>query len=161
MKDYYNENGLRIVKTARSKKKINKAARKGYYPLIKEVIPSKEIHSKYCVIQHPETNEIKVIGDARRFMGDSGIGLQVCYKTVIGWTSYYPYNFKSPFAAYLIPPDIKVGERVFVEDVIEDYVAARWNQGNTYRLESCEAIWNGEDLEIQYDDIGDRITMIG
>lgn len=32
---------------------------------------------------------------------------------------------------------------------------------DTYRLESCEAIWNGTDLEIQYDPIANRSDFIG
>jgi hypothetical protein len=51
---------------------------------------------------------------------------------------------------YLIPPDIDLGERVFLEDLIEDFVGAVWNQGNAYRLKSCEAIWNGKAFEIDY-----------
>jgi hypothetical protein len=57
----------------------------------------------------------------------------------------------SPFAAYLIPKNIKVGERVFVKDLIEDYIGFEWNQGNTQRLISAEAKWDGTDLIIQYD----------
>ena len=70
---------------------------------------------------------------------------------VLDFTFYYPYSFPSPFAAYLIPRDIKIGEKVFLEDLIEDYIGASWNQGDTYRLESCEAVWNGKDFDIQYD----------
>lgn len=56
------------------------------------------------------------------------------------------HKHTSPFAAYLIPDDIQVGERVFVEDVIEDYVASSWSQGDTGRLTSCLATWDGEKL---------------
>lgn len=65
------------------------------------------------------------------------------------------------FAAYLISKDIKIGERVFIEDLIEDYIGASWSQGDTYRLDSCEAIWNGTDLEIQYDPRSNRADFIG
>ena len=67
---------------------------------------------------------------------------------VIGWTSYYPHSFKSPYAAYLIPKDIRLYEKVFVEDLIEDYIGMRWNQGDTYRLESSLAVWTGLSLKI-------------
>ena len=50
---------------------------------------------------------------------------------------------------------------VFVEDLIEDYIGASWNQGDTYRLESCEAIWNGKNLEILYDQNVNRTDFIG
>ncbi len=59
----YSDKGLRMIKTARSKKKINKAAKRGYLPLIKQVIPSKDIHINCHIIQNVETNEIDVIED--------------------------------------------------------------------------------------------------
>lgn len=153
-----NPKDLRIIKTGRDRDIINNAARNGFKPLIKKVRPSDEIRSKYSVIQNKKTGEIKIIGDLRfsYLTDDSGD-----YVTVIDWTYYYPHSFKSPFAAYLIPKDIIVGERVFVEDLIEDYIGASWNQGDTYRLESCEAIWNGKNLEILYDQNVNRTDFIG
>jgi hypothetical protein len=141
-----NQNDLIVIKTARNKESINEAALNGYRLIIKKVEPSSQIRSKYSVVQHIETGEIEVIGDLRvRLDYDHDPN----FETIIDWTLYYPYNFESPFAAYLIPPDLEKGERVMVEDIIEDIVAGIWNQGDAYRLESCEAIWNGEDLIIQ------------
>ena len=139
-----NVNGLRIIKTARDEESINTAARNGFFPLLRRVEKSDEIRSKYAILQNRKTGEIEVIGDFRGFGSND-------YEMIIYFTFYYPHNFPSPFAAYLIPRDIKVGERVFLEDLIEDYIGASWNQGDTYRLESCEAFWNGKDLDIQYD----------
>jgi hypothetical protein len=145
----------RIIKTARDENKINIAARNGFFPLVKKVISSDKITSKFRVIQNKSTGEIKVDGDYRADYDSSE------YNEVIGWTYYYPYSFKSPFAAYLVPKNIKVGEKVFLEDLIEDIVGTLWNQGSAYRLESAEAIWNGTDFEIQFNpDIGQNI-MIG
>ncbi len=78
------------------------------------------------------------------------------WEYVIPWTSYYPYHFESPFAAYLIPKDIAVGERVFIEDLIEDFLGG--SHHSSWRLESCEAIWNGSELEIE---IPPPIELIG
>lgn len=152
-----NSHGLRVIKTARDMDSINNAAKSGLKPLIKKVEPSNKIRSKYSVVQNKKTGEIKIVGDfrGRYYSNDND------YETVIDWTFYYPHSFKSPFAAYLIPEDIKTGERVFIEDLIEDYIGASWNQGDTYRLESCEAIWNGTDLEIQYDPETNRSDFIG
>ena len=153
-----NSHALRVIKTARDKDSINKAAKNGLKPIIKKVKPSDEIRSKYSLVQNKNTGEIEIIGDYRDgfYSDDNGE-----FVTVIDWTFYYPHNFKSPFAAYLIPKDIFVGERVYVEDLIEDYIGASWNQGDIYRLESCEAIWNGTDLEIQYDPKSNRSNFIG
>lgn len=138
--------GLRVIQTGRDQKSINEAARSGFRPLIKKLEPSNQIRSKFAVIQNKETGEIDVIGDYRALtFHDSN-------DVVIPFTPYYPYNFPSPYAAYLLPPDLKVGEVVMLEDLIEDFVGARWNQGDTYRLDSCKAVWNGDDFEILYEE---------
>ena len=146
---------VRIIKTARSKESINNAARNGFNPLVKKITPSSAIHSKYAVRQNTETGEIQVIYDFR--MG----GEQEGFIMVIDWTNYYPHNFESPFAAYLVPGDIKAGERVFLEDLIEDFVGTVWNQGDTFRLKGCIALWNGKDFDIQYDPAADYSHMLG
>ena len=140
-----NEQGLRVIKTARTEKAINQAAQKGFFPVVRRVKPSKEIHSKFCVWQNRETGEIAVLGDYR--MGARAKP----WEQVIKWSDYYPYSFPEPYAAYLIPPDIQVGEQVFVEDLIEDFIGLSWGQGDNYRLKSCTARWDGEDLKIEYD----------
>jgi hypothetical protein len=155
-----NPNGLRLIKTGRDIDSINQAAKNGYRPLVKKVEPSPEIRSKYAVIQNKHTGKIALEGDYRSGSFIEGSSTYE-FETVIGWTFYYPHNFKSPFAAYLIPSDIIIGERVFVEDLIEDFIGASWNQGDKYRLDSCEAIWNGTDLEIQYDPQINRSHLIG
>jgi hypothetical protein len=139
-----NPNNLRVIKTARSERKINEAARQGFKPLLKKVEPSPDIRSKYAIWQNQKTGEIKISGDFRE-----RYSLKDDMVQVIDWTFYYPKPFKNPFAAYLIPSDITVGERVFLEDLIEDIVGQSWNQGDSYRLDSAEAIWTGNDLEIQ------------
>ena len=153
-----NPQGLRIIKTARTKNSINRAAKSGLKPLLKKVEPSDKIRSKFSVVQNTLTGEIEIVADYRGgFYSDD----KNEYETVIDWTYYYPHHFESPFAAYLIPMDITIGERVLIEDLIEDYVGAGWNQGDTYRLESCEAIWNGTELEIQYDTSVNRSDFVG
>lgn len=149
---------MRTIKTARDKESINQAAKDGFYPLLKKVEPSEDISSKFAVLQNKKSGEIEVIGDYRMLMDSDR---DTDYEVVIDWTYYYPYKFSAPFAAYLIPKDIVIGERVFIEDLIEDFIGSTWNQGDTYRLESCEAVWNGTDLDIQYDSGENRTDYIG
>lgn len=151
-----NRNRLRVIKTARDVDSINKAAKNGLFPLVKKVQRSNQIRSKFAIMQDKISGEIEILTDYRSYSRETDMS-----KKVINWTYYYPHNFTSPFAAYLIPGDIQTGERVFLEDLIEDYVGASWNQGDAYRLESCEAIWNGIDFEIQYNPEEYRSNIIG
>ncbi len=139
-----NPDDLPVITTARTEKEINKAAKNDYFPLIKKVEPSKNIKSKYAIFQHKETGEIEEVGDFRsNFDPDK-------YEKVIDWTWYYPYSFPAPYAAYLIPKDLKPGQKVWIDDLIEDYVGSHWNQGDTTRRRYAEAVWTGTDLEINH-----------
>ena len=53
------------IKTARTEKAINEAAKAGFRPLLKEVKPSEEIHSMVSVYQNKKTGEIELSGDVR------------------------------------------------------------------------------------------------
>ena len=76
---------------------------------------------------------------------------------IVKEATYYPYKFP-PTAAYLLPDDIEVGERVILEDLIEDIVGASHSCG-TYRLDSAEAIWNGESFIVDCNSYDVDITF--
>ncbi len=77
------------------------------------------------------------------------------------FTWYYPYHFPNPFAAYLLPPDLKRGEEVWLEDLIEDIVGSWWNQGDTTRLAAAAAIWYVKKFKILFDPQKDAGVAIG
>lgn len=147
-KEFKDRADIRRIKTARSLKAINNAVKEGFKPLVQKVKPNKELKNKYALVQVKSTGHFELMGDLRAnlpmFETDE-------LKTIIDWTEYYPYHQRCPYAAYLLPTDIKKGELVFLEDLIENIVESRWNQGDTYRLKSCEAIWNGKSMDIQFD----------
>lgn len=149
-----NPHGLRVIKTARTEEAINAAARKGFRPLVKPVIPSPKVGNMLAVYQHKETGEILVCGDCRMFLGKE-------YECVIPFRHYYTYHFPEPFAAYLVPPDIQEGEKVWLEDIIEDIVMIYGNQGYHPRLDAHEAIWKKGNFKILFDPKTDAPTWIG
>jgi hypothetical protein len=151
-----NEKNRRVIKTARDLESINAAIREGYRAVVRKVEPSPEIRNHFRLISEGETGEIIQQFDMREEYRGNGFS-----EVVLNWTSYYPYSFPSPFAAYLIPPDLKLGQTVWLEDLIEDYVGFRGAQGEAYRLESCEAIWLGGELEIKYDPSLNRQYVVG
>ena len=142
----------RIIKTARTEDEINEAARHGLRPLVQPVKPGTDIHACVAVFQNPETGEIQTTGDGR--WPPKG-------NRVMDFTSYYPYHFPNPFAAYLLPKDLAVGEEVWLEDLIEDVVAAWGNQGYNPRLPAAAAVWNGTKFDILFDPERDAARWIG
>lgn len=130
------ETELRIIHTARHLKAMNDAAAKGFWPLLRPVIPDETIGSKIIVSQN-EDGTVEVSSDFRRGLS---LGSQVYWDN--------PYKSPLPFAAYLVPPDIEEGERVHLVDLIEDVVGTEWNQGDTWRRQSADAVWTGENFDI-------------
>jgi len=135
----------RVIRTGRTEESINAAARAGLRPLVRVVRPSDQIFSELSVYQNSETGAIGLVGPngSTRYLrpGD---------EPVIYRLPYYPYHFPNPFAAYLLPSDLTVGEEVWLEDLIQDVVAYH-DSNHQPRLAAAPARWNGEDFEIRYD----------
>ena len=145
---------LRRIATARTKEQLREAVGTGLRPLVLPVVPNPELRTKFSVIQNRRTGEVVSLGDYRA--GPHGPDWEV----VIPWNFRYPYSWPLPYAAYLIPPDLAVGEEVVLADLIEDVVGAAWNQGDRYRLESCRARWTGTGFELLREE-GPASMMIG
>lgn len=152
------DNGIRMIETARDLKTMNNFVKKGHQLLFKKVVPSDEIRTKYSVWQHKQTKEVKVLHDFREEFDKE---IEDLYESVIPWTFHYPYAFELPFAAYLIPKDLAIGEIVFLMDIIEDIKSRVWNQGDSFRLQYGNAIWNGSDFEIQFNPDKDTSFSVG
>ena len=133
-----------LIKTARTLDEINLAVEYGYKVLMMKVEPSDKIKVMYSLEQDMETGEISLLQDSWEIYSHTENT-----KRLIDKMYYYPYQFPSPFAAYIIPLDLKVGERVILDDLIEDIVGAS-HKMHTYRLDSAEAIWDGERFEIDH-----------
>ncbi len=133
--------GLRVIKTARTLDEINEGVREGYTPLIQQVSPSSRVKVNIRLKKDLTTGQHKV--------ERNGWGRRISPKNIDKTNEkvyeYYPYKFPSPFAAYLVPSDIEVGERVVLEDLIEDYQGRRY-QSDVYRLSNAEAKWDGEEF---------------
>jgi len=130
--------GLRVIRTIRGETAIKAAKEMGLKLLELRAEVSDEFKVKYKKIKRRITGEIITIGDYRADNRDSWE-----YKTLVNWTSENPSKFFSPYAAYIIPKDLKSGERVLINDIITNHVSGRWNQGDVYRLSKSEATWNG------------------
>ena len=144
--------GLRVIRTIRGERAIKAAKDMGLKLLELKAEVSDEFKVKYKKLQHRKTGEIITIGD---FRADGGSE----WKTLVDWTSRNPSKFFSPYAAYIVPKDLKSGERVLINDVITNHVSGRWNQGDVYRLSKSEAIWTGRyfNIDVRSYAIGDFI----
>ena len=109
--------------------------------LIPVVIPRQQHPSLYIVshyYQHIDSKEVRLFNNTHVEAGFFPLfDIQ-----------HYPYTYQSRVGAYMVPKDIHIGEVVWLEDIIEDFI------GNVRffakRLRSAPAIWDGERFVILY-----------
>lgn len=136
--------GLRLIRTIRGETAISAAKEMGLKLIELRAEVSDEFKIKYKKVKDKLTGKIITLGDFR----EDHYFRKSRYKTLVNWTSRNPSKFFSPFAAYIVPKDLKSGERVLINDVITNHVSGRWNQGDVYRLSKSEAIWTGRYFNI-------------
>lgn len=156
--------GERVIKTARSFLALQEGVDRGYRPLFRPNVDCGRIHQKWAVVYDRKTGKLRAGGDARSGVPFNQELMDEWYGKGSGVVLCGDFGrASSPLAAYLLPPDLHPGERVFLEDLIEDRVGAAWNQGDTYRALSGWAIWNGTDLELEQaeDDDSGVIEFMG
>ena len=69
------------------------------------------------------------------------------WELVYFFKSYSGNNSDEGWAAYLVPKDAEVGERFYIEEVIEDIVAEIF-WGTAIPANDGEAFWNGKGLDL-------------
>jgi hypothetical protein len=139
-----NQDDLPVVRTARGTEAMENAFRNGHQLVLKQVRPAEDEGGpeKYQLWQNPETSEVLAIGDYRSVPSDPG------FELVAEWFWHDP-NLPFPFAAYLVPRELAIGARVFLDDLIEGRWIETWNQGNGTRQLSGPATWNGSDFDLE------------
>ena len=112
-------NGLRVIRTIRGETAINAAKDMGLKLIELRAEVSDEFKIKYKKVKDKLTGKIVTLGDFR----EDHYFRKSRYKTLVDWTSRNPSKFFSPFAAYIVPKDLKSGERVLINDVITNDVS--------------------------------------
>lgn len=141
---------LRVIKTARDINSINGHVKNGYIPLIRKASCNPEIGWYINIYQNNETGEFVERNQYCEVENRDGFDIEN-HEKIFENIHHYPHNFKSSYGAYLIPNDLFIGQQVFIEDLIEDFVGAytiTYRGKTVERAVSCHAIWNGKDLEI-------------
>lgn len=142
-----NENA-RTIYTARSIEDINKAVALGAQIVLKACDPSPPFERTVSVYRHKARGTYCLDLDPRDAYRASESYHQ--WEQVLV-QDYCPPQFENPFAAYVVPSDIAPGERVWLDDLIEDLLGHISGQGlGRERLHQAYARWNGQDFDIEY-----------
>lgn len=139
-------NSIKRIQTAWTIDDMNKAVDDGFKLHIVDYKENPEVFCKVILLKDPVTGKINTSGDYRSIIRGN-------YKSSPANFKIYPtgkLKTNLPFGAYLLPPNLKLGEIVLIEEIIEELVGGYWNQGDVLRQETCLAIWDGEKFEYNY-----------
>lgn len=145
---------LQRIRTARGAREVNELASPTLRPLVVEV--PKSAGNRMIIWQNGLTGRI-AFSYSMRFNPDE---INADCETREHWRKIaYQHQEEArrcgddglPIAAYMIPSDLRVGERVWIEDVIEAVVAVH-GPGYTENHNSAVAIWLGESFQFVVDE---------
>jgi hypothetical protein len=151
----YDATGKKLIRieTGRTEDEINEAIGNGFTPVFRDVTPCSELNKRFRILQNRSNKEIFVDEGYPNRGWKRKIEDTELWEVIVPWREYYPHHFDSPYATYLIPPRLKPGQKVILKDVIEDYYSGEQyikGEGLTNRCAALGAVWNGQDLEIEY-----------
>jgi len=134
------------IRTVRDLSQIDELSMAGARLIIKPVILSPEIKQKAEVWRNRRTGSLLLNNDYRRDMRGEGKD----WELVIPWFFYRPSPPQGAIAAYMIPLGLMPGDRVYIEDLIED-IPTNVNeaQQDADRLKSAFATWTGTDFTLE------------
>jgi hypothetical protein len=138
----------RRVHTARTLTQMNAAAKQGLRVVIKKV-PGLELslfHEKVSVWQNTETGEVLDEAGYWWWREAQSADTEGPWRNVLRLNRVYSYRWPLPFAAYLVPKDLRPNTRVLLTDPIEDIVG--WDYNGTWRARMVPATWTGADIEV-------------
>jgi hypothetical protein len=115
-----------------------------------EEVPSREFHAQYVrFMSFPEKDwelikEYEVYFRERNITNDDGDDVEGTCR---------------PWAAYVLPEKVEIGERLYIEDIIEDILIEEFWDIKIAATDG-ECIWDGGEIQIDLE-LYDKQTMIG
>ena len=157
-----NTKNLPVVQTVFNTYELNNAIEEGFKTIVVKRKSNPQLKLESMIFRNINSGE---------YAQATGRSMNVQYATTLEYpedewelihkqTGYArPSSLITNWGAYVLPKDIKVGDRVYIEELIEDIVAsAFWHSVSP--ADDAEAIWNGEYLEIDHAPY-DRFHRIG
>lgn len=151
---------LPVVETSSEIRQINDFVGKGYRAIIKTRKPNAKLYQFRMVLQNKESGEIVKVPSRRVFAQYTGVfNYPESEWTLVHAGDEYVRPHERDWAAYLVPPGVSDGERVYVREVIDDiYVTTFWD---TIRYATDgEAIWTGKDISLNMEHY-EGVELIG
>ena len=157
-----NKHKLRTIKTVDTVEALNEANAKGQITLVREIQLNHKLYAPCLLLRNYQTGEYRCVPSRSfftRYEGDLEFP-ESDWQLIQSYEEYHGKRRQNPdWAAYVIPPSPAVGERFYIEDLIEEIFI----QGFWYSLigaDDGEGIWNGTDIEINKD-LYKKFSIVG
>lgn len=157
-----NTKNLPVVQTVFNTYELNKAIEEGFKTIVVKRKSNPQLKLESMIFRNINSGEYAQ-ATGRSMIVQYGTELEYPedeWELIHKQTGYArPSSLITNWGAYVLPKDIKVGDRVYIEELIEDIVAsAFWHSVSP--ADDAEAIWNGKYLEIDHAPY-DRFHRIG
>ena len=155
---------LRVVKTVDNEDDLNEAVINGYITLVRKLERNPKLYSEYLLLKNYRTKRYVNV-PSRTIYRQHGRGIlefpETDWELVLKYDHYHRTIRKNKsWAAYIIPARPVVGERFYIEDIIEDIFIQKFFFHNIISASDGEAIWNGNNLEIDHK-LYESFTIVG
>ena len=147
---HINTENLRIVETVDSEHDLNKAIENGHVTLFRKIERNPKLYSRCLLLRNYRSGLYEEVPSRSFYTRHAG--KQEFPESE--WECMHRYDHyhrerraDKAWAAYVLPLLPVIGERFYIEDIIEDIFV----QGFCYKPISAydgEAVWNGKDLEL-------------
>lgn len=147
-----NSKNLPVVKSCFDTRSLNMAIEAGHQTCIVQVEINPKLKLSGLLLKNKATGVFEVVS-SRNMQAQYTRTIEYTYEEwqTVAEVSGYARNRRatSGWGAYIIPIGVQVGERVYIEDLIEDVVASGfWHSVGA--AADAEAIWTGQALEIDH-----------
>ena len=157
-----NNSGLPVVKTCYKAHELNQAIQEGHKVCVLQIKESPELKLKGLLLRNRTSGVYSLVSDRTMFVQYSNV---VEYPED-DWETIHEVNgyarnrpASEGWGAYILPLGVQPGDRVYIEDLIEDIVAQSFWYSVGPAVDG-EGIWNGTTLEIDHK-MYRRFTLIG
>ena len=148
--DIGNAKNLRVVKTVRNLNKLTSEISKSNHIIFQRITRNPSFETERMLLRSLADLTIVDVPSRSFHRRDGWYEYsEEEWELVHTFKSYSGNNSDDGWDSYIVPIDAQIGERFYVEDVIEDIVAETF-WGTAIPAQDGEAIWNGIMLKIDY-----------
>lgn len=153
-REYHVENSknLPVVKSCFDTRTLNMAIEAGHQTCVVKVVSNPRLKLSGLLLRNKSTGQFEVVS-SRQMPAQYARVIEYSYEDweTVEELSGYARNRKanSGWGAYILPLGVQPGDRVYIEDLIEDVFASGfWRSVGA--AADAEAIWTGRNLEIDH-----------